>query len=720
METDAHRKLGEDRMSDCRSFGSNYHPCSQSRKISIGVMVDSVPKTRSGAAKEDEVAVPNAEKITSNKENSLEGKREGQGVRATIIVKQTEAQVQKGSPWISTRSKTPTLETVHNAKQPSSFPASSGRRDKFNETSILRSDNGKQKKFDPVTYKRKGGNETVERVEEFSFATAQEIPGLDKAVTEDKTNKTENRSNESLKMKLWEILGSVSSPNKQFSNSQTLEVGANKLKQEQICDKKGDTVVKHRQNSDTIETDSESPDHTTRRPVTRSLTRKKAPTEVRQSKIKDGPSSSYKQKHQEKGTFSFEEGWSGRLHGAVNGGSFMSKTKKSEKKRCEIEPRKIYFLEKDNADNIQQANAGSKTPPPAEKTLSLGRRMGGVHNFAHQKNRDYEKPKTGIQEKDSHQSPVAKKTDQLGDFYSPAAPENVEQQEDFVNPSLKNILDPQQQDDFQSPSLGMKTPSKKGSSPNSVPKTDQAEIGVGSPPSAEIRFTVGDIYSFKTWRISKPDCSGSSAQTESSVSLITLWVCFSWLLLKQVKLTYLVYNILLDYNPSKRNLDGLTGLISCNQLGLSLCLPVALERLEGKMKSVTRKKSSEILVSAAEGINLQFQNVESQIQTDVRKLTSLSKSKRKRLETRFQEQQEQLKVIHEKFKEEVNRYLQNCRSTLEGLEANQIEFKGTIERQKASHRKLLLQVEETIETQLNDAQRRITTVQKASFVLLCI
>lgn len=32
------------KMSEYRSFGSNYHPSSQSRKMSIGVMADSQPK----------------------------------------------------------------------------------------------------------------------------------------------------------------------------------------------------------------------------------------------------------------------------------------------------------------------------------------------------------------------------------------------------------------------------------------------------------------------------------------------------------------------------------------------------------------------------------------------------------------------------------------------------------------------------------------------------
>ncbi|OVA16610.1 hypothetical protein BVC80_1543g42 [Macleaya cordata] len=99
------------------------------------------------------------------------------------------------------------------------------------------------------------------------------------------------------------------------------------------------------------------------------------------------------------------------------------------------------------------------------------------------------------------------------------------------------------------------------------------------------------------------------------------------------------------------------------------------------MKAETSKRGSEILASVAEDIKLQLQNVDSQIQRDIGKFTSLGKSKRKRLETRFQEQQERLKLIQDKFKEEINQHLQDSRSTLDDLEAYQIELKGNAEKQ---------------------------------------
>ncbi|KAJ6320064.1 hypothetical protein OIU78_015454 [Salix suchowensis] len=145
-----------------------------------------------------------------------------------------------------------------------------------------------------------------------------------------------------------------------------------------------------------------------------------------------------------------------------------------------------------------------------------------------------------------------------------------------------------------------------------------------------------------------------------------------------------------------------------------LLFVMALENFQKKMKMETRKKSSDILMSVSEEIHVQLQNIESQIQTDLGKLSSVSKSKRKRLESRFEEQQEQLNLIHDRFKQDIYQHLQECKITLDGLESHQIDFKGTAKKQKASHQKLLMQAEEAVRTQLDDAQRRIVAVQKAT------
>ncbi|XLT72375.1 hypothetical protein HN873_028801 [Arachis hypogaea] len=123
-------------------------------------------------------------------------------------------------------------------------------------------------------------------------------------------------------------------------------------------------------------------------------------------------------------------------------------------------------------------------------------------------------------------------------------------------------------------------------------------------------------------------------------------------------------------------------------------------------------KSSEILKSVSEEIDLQLQNVHSHIQTEMGKLTNLSKFKRKRIEAKFEDQQKQLRLICDRFKEEVNLHLQDCKSTIEDLDADQIEIKGSLEKQRVAHKKLISQVQEEVDIQLNDAQKKITAAQE--------
>jgi len=575
-------------MSDCRSFGSNYHPSSQSRKISIGILIDSLPKKRSGGTKEDEAAVPNIERVNSKKESSVESKKKGKGaIDATTKGKQTEAPGRVPSPWTTTRSfhqKSPISEGVLHAVGTSSLPRSTGRRNRIStaknvpvthsveffakHTSNSHSGDGKEK-FGGFTYKRKGGEDRNSQPgEEFTFATAQEGSMLDKVATDDKT---EERT-ETLKMKLWEILGNVSSQKIQPSNSQAHQIGANNLNPEQILNQADDVVVKPRQSPDTIETDSESPNHTMKRPVTRSLTRKRASTKQKPEKNKVGPSSSYRQKLKEKNVFSFEERLPGKQNVAVNGGSSMSTMKKGQIKSCGIEPCKTHVSEDYNADKIQEGIHKSERSLPAEKTSSLSNKKGSIH-CSLQNKRECREPKNGNKERDSnqsareasfsaektfslsnkmgnfhdsprnkrehlelknrnqeryshqsgredsHQSPWTHMTDQQKDFNSPAAPEHGDQQENFDTPSSNSTVNPQ--DDFQSPTFKINSPTLS-SFPSSMPKSDQRKQVFASPEQAMRSFTVGKIHSFWTLRNSNAGCFASNSQTESPVSLSIL------------------------------------------------------------------------------------------------------------------------------------------------------------------------------------------------------
>jgi hypothetical protein len=225
-------------------------------------------KKGSGGAKENEAAVPNTERVNSKKESSVEGKNMGKGAFDATKGNQTEAPEQVHSPWITTRSfdqKLPASAGVLYAVETSNLPGSTGRRNKIsrvknvpvthsveffaNQPSNSHSGDLKQK-FSGFTYKRKGGKyRNSNSEEEFTFATEKEGTMQDIAVTDDKT---EERRTETLKMKLWEILGNVSSPKSQPSNSQAHQIGVNNLNQKQILDQTDDVVVKPRQSSDTI------------------------------------------------------------------------------------------------------------------------------------------------------------------------------------------------------------------------------------------------------------------------------------------------------------------------------------------------------------------------------------------------------------------------------------------------------------------------------------
>ncbi|KAG2693132.1 hypothetical protein I3760_08G083300 [Carya illinoinensis] len=792
MEVDAPQTLLDDWMSDCRSIGSNHYRTSQPRKISIGVMVDSVGNKRSRSTKEDKVTLASAERMNLNVDNSTEIKKKEHEVTAPVKGKQTDTLEQENSPWITPRSRylqAPFPESVLHLEQPvtsgqqnnlngqSNEPATYSVQLFVNKASILESVDGNQQKFDGFTYKRKGlKDRTTERVKEFAFATAEQVHVSDQVVIEDKADKIRNRTG-ILRMKLWEILGNVSSPKNENSNFQRPEVGTNNIKLGQNFDQKAVTVARCRQNSDTIETDSEASDHASRRPVTRSLTLKRVRQKVQVNGTKCGPSSGYMHKQREK-NFSLEGGL-GRVNGAINGDSSKPMSKKIEKKRTRIEPRKILFPKKDAMDQIQEASYRSEAKVPAKRTFSCRNQMESIYGCIYEDKREYLGLENKIQEI-PHQSPLTDKTNQQEDFNS------LVNQQDVASPSLKNDVQPQ--DNFQSPTFGFKTPissSNPTSAPKtdrpaddsrtSTPKTDQLLPGVHNPAPAERIFTVGHIRGFSTLQTSKSDCYGSITQgdtevltpppepaadteerdTEDDLSetsaeerdyesseegspIIEAYTgCRERdilssepvaskqkkFMLHSTKRLQICESIRFDnigptspspkgtgesnwmQEPSDQSPDD--GLLRAIKL-----FALEIQKLQSKIKSETTKKSSEILMSTSDEIYLQLQNLESHIQTNVGKFTSISKSRRKGFEVKLEEQQKELKLIHEKFKEDINRHLQDYRSTLEGLEAHHIELKRTMEKQKASHRKLLLQVEEGVEAQLNHAQRRITAINE--------
>ncbi|KAF5733420.1 hypothetical protein HS088_TW17G00963 [Tripterygium wilfordii] len=303
-----------------------------------------------------------------------------------------------------------------------------------------------------------------------------------------------------------------------------------------------------------------------------------------------------------------------------------------------------------------------------------------------------------------------------------AAPVNEIQREDIDHPFSINIPDPQ--DEFLSPTFKIKTPNSS-SSPVSRLKTVQVENDDHSPAMAKKMFGAENIQSFQTLCTSKPYHCESNADAESSDDAEEIKGSLPSKPAPVKRRKIAVDSFFEssseegDYesskeSPSRGNIHRFSAsflffflmcfclyiFIKCADIGESEWIQepleekqedeltrvvklfaLALENMKRKIQSATRKKSNEILTSVSEEVHQQLQNIELQIQTDVDKLKSLSKSKRKLLETKLQEQQEELKSKHEKFQKVVHQHLQDCESTIEGLEANQIELKGIMKRQ---------------------------------------
>ncbi|RZB41502.1 Meiosis-specific protein ASY3, partial [Glycine soja] len=729
------RVSAQERTSGCRSFGSNIHPSSQTRKISVGVMADSIGSTRNGAMKGDGAVVPNTERVTSKVGNYPGEKSQVEGVTPSFNIEQTGGPQEVKCSWISKSfyQRTPTSEAILQANQASTLLVSPGGRDEPNgiesaagkhkvqffshQTSVFASNNYK---FDADTSRmkgRKGG--TTEKEKEFTFSTALQVFKSDKTDPEDKINRTENRT-ENLRMKLCQILGTTSS----------LRVAI-------------------------------------QRPITRSLSRKRTSSKKQLGKDKSGPSSKNTEKHGEKTIFSFEEKWTGRQDAFPNDGSLK---KKSQRKNSKIGKNKICLTENDTIDKLHQDTSKTDLPLHDMTTFSLGKIAGGYSSPEYQT----KCPQTENinQGKEFYQLPIVN-TDQHGEL---EVSENGNQQECRSNPVIQNAA-AKSQDDFPSPTFQPKSPILSFF-PDSTPKTGQKEDDVNSPASTERTFSLGSVHT----QASEPDFNGLGEQMQLFVSLshqrsqVDNFECFGPELemLHFCLLPFLIrfqdMEELKSFIPRKdksseteekeqgggssdssseeHNFQGyhegigdsdwIDEASEQNQDGFVRAvelLALELGKLQSKLKSMTSQKSSEILKSVAEEIHLQLQNVHSQIQTDMGKLTSLGKSKRKRLETRFEEvfsllsfvpfltfsssnknvdQQKQLRLIYNRFKEEVNQHLQDCRSTVEDLEADRIEIKRTMEKQRVAHKKLLSQVEAAVQIQLDDAQRKITFTQEES------
>ncbi|KAL9239792.1 hypothetical protein vseg_014079 [Gypsophila vaccaria] len=661
-------------MSHCPSSAHNYQPFSQSQKISIGIVVDSAAHPQ--PYKECQLPNPHvpAENETSNAHNSTVKRNVYQGTLNSLC------RVQQAHSLQSAQTEA-LLEHVVSRK----------------------SDVEKEGKMS-ATDRRSENLSSVHKHASVSVVGALQEQAY-----------TETRSKETLRMNLRQILGTNPFSYDKVDDAKTLSLNCHEIMHEQNVI--GDRHSKPRQNSDTIETDSENVSLTTKRPVTRSIARNKAPGARRSRDLKPMSLSCEKEANRD------------RTGGAT--------------KSSGIKPGDLVSII--GLKSTQPAMTVDGKPTPAKEVLSRSAtRTPPPHSILN------ENIEVTVQNVNLNSPAVSEET-KLQKSENPAAHEKSEHHESFGFQTLapqydcldgpllkmrKNALNSpmglfpgneKKQNVLQSPSkagqsfledkfLSMSssatendsdslddtaTPHERQTSAqgSSIKEEDDAANGLCTPVRGESDSTE-EVSSMKRdiGLVEKPIFFRNKRRCCQDADFDDFSPAFT------VPNAGEETDDIFMRAPEAYAEDGLARVISL--LGL------ALEKVKSKMVLATNRRCLDILMSAAEEIHSQLQDAESQIQTDLGKLTRLETSKRKHIEIRIQEQQEQLVAVHEKFKDDIHKYLQDCRGAVEGLETQHVEVKGAIEKQKATHRKLLLQAEAAVENHIVDAQRKVMSVHK--------
>ncbi|XP_071713965.1 meiosis-specific protein ASY3-like [Rutidosis leptorrhynchoides] len=732
MEMQRQRRLHDDHMSGNRSFGSIYQPCSQSRKMSIGVVVDSSVKLKSKTGTATVNELQTSGNVTSAKGIPAERKQIEKEVMSSDLGKQNEPPLVGTETSNQNRSymnanghpKVLSPPSASNVPlQPSCIRTTGMEPGSYfaNQMSIMKATNGNEKKLNNNTSEREEGNQRS------SYATPPKVPVPDEEIREQKTSERGNISNLALRLKVRELLKSVLPKEKQH-NSETLEMTANNSRSKSTACKNDSPVSIHRPPLDTIETNSGSLDDKLKRPLTRSLTRqtkKIAPTKqaslkpqvTRVAQTKQASLDQSKQVQLDENVFSFVESWSKRPSTDVN--QCFKTLKRKEREVSGARQAKTCVVEGVHKDKSQQATDGRKTKSAASNVSLFEYRT---------RESEIVKPNIDMKEKNHHQ-------------YEPnmgTVLPHIVDQDSFAKHSFTKSADPQC--DLNSPAFELKTATKLAS-PISLFKSNQEDLDVHSLSKTSSR-TKRSRSSYSKGSFRKSHCNAipknlaadlvdspvnKPGHKENRRSRSPSKELHSESSEDDSPMTGPVvsespyqeedYESSEDDSPIKgkgdnekfdtSEQDGLAGAVKLFAL--------ALERVQSRIHSVTNKQSAAILLSVSENIHTQLQNAESKIQNDIGKLTSLGKYKIMHTENQYQEQQEQLKRIYEKFKE-AERHLEKCQSTLEGLEAHQIQVRGVVEKQRLSHKKLIKQTEESIEKQLNDAQTRLADVHRVAKV----
>ncbi|KAG2290691.1 hypothetical protein Bca52824_050295 [Brassica carinata] len=771
-------------MSEYRSFGSNYHPSSQSRKMSIGVMADSQPKRNPGPDKVAGDVVARAEKLKSATVADLQPNKKVKGDVAANQRSSAKGTDHASSPWRSPRSSYRKLGTLENVlcRQTSSLSGSKGfnkgpngahqapARDSFQDIPI-----SSPRHSDDELISGRNGKELDKSPERMEEPPSAVFPQKVASQREEKdgTGKAKDGSTDVLRSKLWEILGKASPVNNEDVNSETPEVVKTNSKLNQDKSPNDDPLTKPRHNSDTIETDSESPELASRRPVTRSLLQRRVGAKGIQKRTKTGANLGGKGIEEVNNVFTFEEGLRGQNGTAMNS-TVMPRKQRGRKKNTVVKCRKVQSRGKDEADGILKETSKSKTPASSEctrtgKRSSLSDKKGGPLESNQHTKAQKQKPDVSVREEDLQPSPEAE-TAATREMFRGLF-KNVDEQERPSEVLKEKSVEPE--NDFQSPTFGYKAPISSPSpclSPEASPlyprnispafdeteatifsfgtkKTPQGTKGEASDKRLPEFLEKKGGYSFGRESSTEPDedliLSDPSSDEKDSDGSIEDSPAFRNDKSPQVRETdnWRSDKSKPGFGSAKRNSNfkgngrvvlsptsslakGIHKTDSFQQfsevdedegLGRAVALfAVALQNFEKKLKSAAKKKSSEIIASVSEEIHLELENVKSHIITEAEKTSNVAKTKRKHAETRLQEQHEKMRMIHDKFKDDVGNQLEDFKSTIEGLEANHSELKGSIKKQRTSHQKLIAHFEGGIETKLENATKRINSVNESA------
>lgn len=440
-------------MSEIQSFGSNCHRPSQTRKFSIGVITEISAKKTPGSMKGQEVAVP-AVAVTNCQQRDSIG-----SAQATTKAKQIEPLEQSGSLRITIKSnnENSTSPTASHAKvigtktkmgsmhdEPNGFkggPLDHSVEISPTRTSFLQPDGIS----DGIVCGRKGEKHTSSQIP----CTIAQEQGVVTSNIGYKDENTVNRKSEALRMKLWELLGTVSSPNKEKHNSQTLEVDGESLQPDGVSKQAGARAVGRRQNSDTIETDSESPDCANKRPITRSFARKRAPTKFKQDTVQCGMASSSREKPGEINIFSFQEGCYVGLRGAATSSCpSTSNRRKNGRNDAQIEPRNKVVQRKMHERKRQQLFNKQQNTLATEKSCSGGSSRKILYHVQSHVNGNIIDPKGPSADKDFPRQTRSKPV-LHGDINGLQLPDYQHLRENVGNSSIENFVDRQHNEDIQ-------------------------------------------------------------------------------------------------------------------------------------------------------------------------------------------------------------------------------------------------------------------------------